>query len=55
LHGVVHRSSFTLIVTAVNNPPSVTPPAVYVAPSHIGINSTIIDVDGAGAQPFSIT
>ena len=57
---------FSITVTAVNDPPSVTPPAAYAAHAHIGINipdgatdlfdgSTITDVDGPGAQPFSIT
>ncbi|MGH8531789.1 MAG: beta strand repeat-containing protein, partial [Gammaproteobacteria bacterium] len=57
---------FTITVMAVNDPPSVTPPAAYAAHAHIGINipdgatdlfdgSTITDVDGVGAQPFSIT
>jgi Big-like domain-containing protein len=57
---------FTITVTAVNDPPSVTPPAAYAAHAHIAINipdgatdlfdgSTITDVDGAGATPFSIT
>ena len=57
---------FSITVTAVNDPPSVTPPAAYAAHAHIAINipdgasdlfdgSTITDVDGPGAQPFSIT
>ena len=57
---------FSITVTAVNDPPSVTPPAAYPAHAHIAINvpdgasdlfdgSTITDVDGAGAAPFSIT
>ena len=58
--------SFTITVNPVNDPPSVTPPAAYPAHAHIAINipdgatdlfdgSTITDVDGAGAAPFSIT
>ncbi|MGH8520324.1 MAG: Ig-like domain-containing protein, partial [Gammaproteobacteria bacterium] len=58
--------TFTITVTPVNDAPSVTPPAAYAAHAHIGINipdgatdlfdgSTITDVDGPGALPFSIT
>ncbi|MGQ0591982.1 MAG: beta strand repeat-containing protein, partial [Gammaproteobacteria bacterium] len=57
---------FTITVTPVNDPPSVTPPAAYAAHAHIAINipdgasdlfdgSTITDVDGPGAAPFSLT
>jgi large repetitive protein len=57
---------FSITITAVNDPPSVTPPAAYPAHAHIAINipdgatdlfngSTITDVDGPGAAPFAIT
>jgi len=57
---------FSITVTAVNDPPQVTPPAAYAAHAHIAINipdgatdlfdgSTISDVDGPGATPFFIT
>lgn len=58
--------TFTITVNPVNDPPTVTPPAAYAAQAHIGISipdgatdlfdgSTITDVDGAGAAPFSLT
>ncbi len=58
--------SFTITVNPVNDPPTVTPPAAYTAQANIGISvpdgatdlldgSTITDVDGPGAAPFSIT
>ncbi|MGH8534071.1 MAG: tandem-95 repeat protein, partial [Gammaproteobacteria bacterium] len=51
------QQGFSITVMAVNDPPSVTPPAAYAAHAHIGINipdgatdlfdgSTITDVDG---------
>ena len=57
---------FSITVTAVNDPPSVTPPAAYAAHAHIAISipdgatdlfdgSIITDVDGPGAAPFAIT
>ncbi|MFO1351233.1 MAG: Ig-like domain-containing protein [Gammaproteobacteria bacterium] len=60
--------SFTINVTPVNDPPTVTPPANYAAQAHIGIaipdgptdlfdGSVITDVDGPGTppRPFTLT
>lgn len=59
--------TFSIAVTAVNDPPVVTPPAAYAAHAHIGINvpdgstdlfegSTVTDpADGIGASPFTLT
>lgn len=58
--------TFTITVNAVNDPPTVTPPAAYSAHAHIGISipngasdlldgSTITDVDGVDAAPFNLT
>jgi VCBS repeat-containing protein len=61
-------SSATVSVTVncLNDPPTVAPPAAYAAQAHIGISipdgatdlldgSSITDVDGVGAAPFSLT